>query len=395
MSVPVTFPEKTGKDSLVAQISNVDGEEIAFSKKSVIVFGPVLAPQAKLIPSISVLDPGGEVTQFFSRHNIPVQNFSDGLDSSQVVIINGNAIDGTYQNSIRKLSKFVEGGGVLIFQEPELGIETEKSYAILEDLELIIQYREDPERGGYDSYVFPENSSHFLWKELQPDHFKFFNGGFGGEVVSQHNVRPTVPYQAVANCNLSLKVPAVFEIPYGNGWVIISRIQVRGRVLPEKSSSELYDRRYDPVAERYFWNLLRGYVKRDSYQRQVKEKLSQTKIYIARIKASSGQIYDALDGKMTTRWSSKAEDPQWIWIDFGRPTKLEKLNIFWEVAYGKAYEIYQSIDNQNWELILSENNSDGEKDKINFFDVETRYLRIDFKKRGTQWGYSIWEMEFE
>jgi chondroitin AC lyase len=89
------------------------------------------------------------------------------------------------------------------------------------------------------------------------------------------------------------------------------------------------------------------------------------------------------------------EDPQWVWIDFGRDTKIQKLTIHWETAFGKEYEIYKSSDNENWELIFKETDSDGGKDEIDFDELETRYFRIDFKKRGTQWGYSIWEMEFE
>ena len=360
------------------------------------MFTPFSLPPADKIPFFALYDPSHELIDYLNQRNIPFKLLSTHLDDVQVVMLNGSNLQKKLdQDYLNALSEFVSHGGVLILQEPESGVMDDQQLKILNDLELNIQYRKDPERGGYDSYVFPNDTKHFLWQGISPHYLKLFNGALGGEMVSQHNLRPSVPFNSLADCNIALKVSAVLEIPYGKGWVIISRIQIRGRMLLDKSSPDLHDRRYDPVAERYFWNLLTGYLNQDVYHDKVQQELREKPIYIARIRASSGQIYDAIDGKMSTRWSSKAEDPQWLWIDFGRPTPLKKLTIYWEVAYGKVYEIYQSTDNRKWQLIFQELNSDGEKDEIPLQNFEARYLRIDFKKRGTQWGYSIWEMEFE
>ncbi len=51
---------------------------------------------------------------------------------------------------------------------------------------------------------------------------------------------------------------ADFEISYGKDRVIVSRIQVRGRLRINRHSDDLFARRYDPVAEMYLWNLLTG-----------------------------------------------------------------------------------------------------------------------------------------
>lgn len=394
-SVPVGFPPEPGDEQLVARLLDMSGKEIAFSKKPVIIFEPLSVPDVDELAGLSVLDPAGEITGYLSVKGIKYYSFPDGLSEAETVLINGKGIRDIDEKMIQKLTLYVRNGGILIFQEPEYEVKDEIEFPVVDDVNLVVKYREDPERGGYDSYVFPGTTGHFLWKSIRPQDLRMFNGALGGEMVSQHKVVPTVPYHTVASSNIELKVPVVMEIPYGRGWIIFSRIQIRGRLLPEKSSTELYGRRYDPVAELYFRNLITGYRDRKDYHQKIREKLSQIKIYIARIRASSGQIYDAVDGKMTTRWASKMEDPQWVWLDFGRPTELNKLTIHWEVAYGKVYEIFKSPDNENWEMIYREENSDGGKDEVFFKNMETRYLKIVFKKRGTKWGYSIWEMEFE
>jgi hypothetical protein len=395
IEIKISFPETTGEDWLIARILDDNGNEIAFSRKLLHVFSPQRPSNFEEHTSISIYDPASEISRFLQKLNIILLPFPKGIENTSVVLINGKGIENIDKSLLPVLTDFVEKGGILILQEPEYEVENEIEYTIVENLELHVQYRKDPERGGYDSYVFPGDNSHFLWRNINPELLKMFNGALGGEIISQYNVRPNIPYNAGASCNLSLKVPAVLEIPYGKGWVIISRIQVRGRLLPEESSSALYGRRYDPVAEQYFRNLITGYLNKEEYHDEIQKRLAETKFYIARVRASSGQIYDALDGKMTTRWASKMEDPQWVWIDFGRDTKIQKLTIHWETAFGKEYEIYKSSDNENWELIFKETDSDGGKDEIDFDELETRYFRIDFKKRGTQWGYSIWEMEFE
>ncbi len=113
------------------------------------------------------------------------------------------------------------------------------------------------------------------------------------------------------------------------------------------------------------------------------------------VKASSGNAYYAFDGNFGTRWESEWNDPQWLTINLGKIQKVNSLTIFWETAFGKEYEILSSADNKKWLSVYNEKNSNGGVDKIIFDNLETRYLKFNFLKRGTQWGYSIWEIEIE
>jgi hypothetical protein len=83
-----------------------------------------------------------------------------------------------------------------------------------------------------------------------------FNGAFGGEGVSQHDVIPGRAVHVLARCGLKLRTAAVMEMPYGKGRVIVSRIQTRGRLIGSADPAPLYARRKDPVIQRYLFNLL-------------------------------------------------------------------------------------------------------------------------------------------
>ncbi len=100
----------------------------------------------------------------------------------------------------------------------------------------------------------------------------------------------------------------------------------------------------------------------------------------------------AVDGKKDTRWSSKHLDPQWIVLDFGKKVTLHKIELLWETAYGKEYRIDISDDSINWKAVYSEKNSDGGSDKIPLDGpINAGYVRMYGTKRGTIYGYSLWE----
>ena len=113
--------------------------------------------------------------------------------------------------------------------------------------------------------------------------------------------------------------------------------------------------------------------------------------------ASSGDAAKAFDGDPATRWESERSDPQWLQIDFGAPTALRRLVIDWETAHGKVYDLLASPNGQdNWKTLFRETQGDGGVDLVEFpAGFRTRFLRLDMKERGTQWAYSIWEIEAE
>ena len=101
----------------------------------------------------------------------------------------------------------------------------------------------------------------------------------------------------------------------------------------------------------------------------------------------------AVDGSTTSRWSSKFSDPQWISVDLVAEYSINNVVLDWEAAYGQAYQVQVSLDGNSWSTVYTETNGNGGVDDVAFSSINARYVRIYGTKRGTNWGYSIWELE--
>ncbi|WRZ88633.1 discoidin domain-containing protein [Streptomyces sp. NBC_01007] len=99
----------------------------------------------------------------------------------------------------------------------------------------------------------------------------------------------------------------------------------------------------------------------------------------------------AFDGDTTTRWSSVFSDPQWVQVDLGATSDLCRIDLNWEAAYGKAFQIQASTDGQNWTNLKTVTDGTGGTAS---YDVsgQGRYVRIYGTTRGTAYGYSLWEV---
>ena len=112
--------------------------------------------------------------------------------------------------------------------------------------------------------------------------------------------------------------------------------------------------------------------------------------------ASSGEAEKAIDGDPGTRWETLWSDPQRLEIDLGKTTRLRQMTIQWEYAYSSAYDVLASDDGENWKTVFSREDADGVVDVIGFpEDTAARYIRLDCKARGTEYGHSIWEITLE
>src|SRR5690242_14065903 len=69
---------------------------------------------------------------------------------------------------------------------------------------------------------------------------------------------------------------------------------------------------------------------------------------------SSPGLERAFDGKTTTRWpSAAAAEPEWIQGDLGATSTITHINLSWETAYGRAYQIQVSTDGSGWRQVYS------------------------------------------
>ncbi|MFC4146819.1 glycosyl hydrolase [Micromonospora mangrovi] len=100
----------------------------------------------------------------------------------------------------------------------------------------------------------------------------------------------------------------------------------------------------------------------------------------------------AVDGNGATRWSSLYTDPQWIQVDLGATYPIAQVNLRWEAAYGKAYQLQTSTDGTTWTPVYSTTTGDGGLDALTVTG-SGRYVRMSGTARGTAWGYSLYEFE--
>jgi len=101
----------------------------------------------------------------------------------------------------------------------------------------------------------------------------------------------------------------------------------------------------------------------------------------------------AVDGNLTTRWSSQFSDPQWLMVDLGATYAISSMKLTWETAYAKAYRIDVSSDAATWTTIYSTTTGAGGIEQLTGLVGTGRYVRMYGTVRGTIYGYSLWEME--
>ncbi|TPW10187.1 MAG: secreted protein, partial [Halothiobacillaceae bacterium] len=100
----------------------------------------------------------------------------------------------------------------------------------------------------------------------------------------------------------------------------------------------------------------------------------------------------AIDGNLTTRWSSIFADGQWLAVDLGASYPIGRIVLTWEAAYAKVYRIETSADGTNWTSAYRTTTGVGGVETITLNGVLGRYVRLFCEKRGTAWGNSLWEM---
>ncbi|RSS56808.1 discoidin domain-containing protein [Streptomyces sp. WAC01280] len=99
---------------------------------------------------------------------------------------------------------------------------------------------------------------------------------------------------------------------------------------------------------------------------------------------------NATDGKQGTRWASDWSDPQWIQVDLGSVRAFRRLQLVWDPAYARAYEVRVSDDGTSWKTLHTTTDGNGDVDTVEA-GATARYVRLQLTARGTGWGYSLHE----
>lgn len=110
--------------------------------------------------------------------------------------------------------------------------------------------------------------------------------------------------------------------------------------------------------------------------------------------ASTGDAFNAVDGNTGTRWESVHNvDPQWIYVDLKTEKNIKKVGFIWEGAYASKYYVQISDDGGNWTTVSMVQASSAKTVQIELDKVyKTRYIRMYGTRRGTVYGYSVYEI---
>ncbi|MFE9188390.1 discoidin domain-containing protein [Micromonospora sp. NPDC007208] len=100
----------------------------------------------------------------------------------------------------------------------------------------------------------------------------------------------------------------------------------------------------------------------------------------------------AVDGNTGTRWSSAFSDPQWLQVDLGARATISQVNLLWEGAYGRAFQLQTSDNGSTWTTIYSTTTATGGTQNLTVSGAG-RYVRMYGTARGTGYGYSLWEFQ--
>ena len=56
---------------------------------------------------------------------------------------------------------------------------------------------------------------------------------------------------------------------------------------------------------------------------------------------------------VNAHWDSAASDPQWICVDLGAATEINRVILKWNAAAAKEFKIQTSTDGENWTDVFS------------------------------------------
>ncbi|SCL45889.1 discoidin domain-containing protein [Micromonospora chersina] len=101
----------------------------------------------------------------------------------------------------------------------------------------------------------------------------------------------------------------------------------------------------------------------------------------------------ATDGDPGTRWSSSFSDPQWLQVDLGGTATVDQIELVWEAAYARAFQLQVATDPAGpWQTIYSTTTGTGGTQTLAVSGTG-RYVRLYGTARATGYGYSLWEFK--
>ncbi len=99
---------------------------------------------------------------------------------------------------------------------------------------------------------------------------------------------------------------------------------------------------------------------------------------------------DAVDNDDTTHWDSQPGDSQWLAVDLGKGTLIDRVRLFWAPEYALGYAIQTSNDGQSWMDVAQTSKGTGDVEWVRFAPTQARWVRVLANQPGkAKAGYSL------
>ncbi|MEQ4305042.1 discoidin domain-containing protein [Plantactinospora sp. B6F1] len=101
----------------------------------------------------------------------------------------------------------------------------------------------------------------------------------------------------------------------------------------------------------------------------------------------------AVDGSMSSRWAAAYTDDEWIQVELARPIIAGRVELHWQDAYARDYDLLVSPDGTDWTLVREvrgKPTADADIHEVTGAGA-FRFVRMHGRLRATRWGFSIWE----
>ena len=140
---------------------------------------------------------------------------------------------------------------------------------------------------------------------------------------------------------------------------------------------------------------LRDFAVLSATQREARRNLAEGRpVTASSVLTKDGTTYRAefaVDGNPTTRWSSEFSEPQWLAVDLSETQTISRVVLLWEGAFAKDYALEVSPDGETWQEVYTTSNGTGKSETARFAPRPARWIRLNAKKRATEYGCSLFE----
>jgi PKD repeat protein len=100
----------------------------------------------------------------------------------------------------------------------------------------------------------------------------------------------------------------------------------------------------------------------------------------------------AVDNEINSHWRSNSGHDEWLKVELDTIYDVGKVVINWEKMYGTNYEIYTSLDDENWDIVYCNYEGNGDYDTIYFTGMEARFVKLAGVKSSSS-GFIVTEFE--